>query len=142
MLFSNKPKNFKPKFKAVGCFVIFENKILLLQRATHKHQSETWSGPGGKIEKNETPRQAIAREVFEETGILIPKKNFVHFKKYFIKYSDFDFIYDVFSTTLKEKPKVILNKEHKAFTWMSPRNAFSLSLMEDEDVCIKKFFKI
>ncbi|MCD1266473.1 NUDIX domain-containing protein [Shinella sp. AETb1-6] len=41
---------------------------LLLQR---KGQGEGWSLPAGAIELGETPQQAVAREVLEETGLTV-----------------------------------------------------------------------
>ena len=49
-----------------------ENKILL-----HWHSKvKTWLPPGGHIESNETPVDAVKREAFEETGIHIKLYNF------------------------------------------------------------------
>ena len=48
------------------------DKILLLQRAQHK---KLWPGlynpPGGHIERDETPDEAAARELQEETGLTL-----------------------------------------------------------------------
>lgn len=41
---------------------------LLLQR---KGRGEGWSLPAGAIEPGETPQQAVAREVLEETGLTV-----------------------------------------------------------------------
>ena len=38
--------------------------------ALHWHKLNTWLPPGGHIEKNENPIEAVLREIFEETGIL------------------------------------------------------------------------
>lgn len=38
----------------VGCFVIVEDKLLLVKRADHKSHSGLWAIPSGKQEKNET----------------------------------------------------------------------------------------
>jgi 8-oxo-dGTP diphosphatase len=47
-----------------------ENDVLLLQRAMHK---KLWPGlynaPGGHVEPGETPIEAAARELTEETGL-------------------------------------------------------------------------
>ena len=42
---------------------------LLLVRRAHEPAIGKWSLPGGRIEPDETPAQAAAREVREETGL-------------------------------------------------------------------------
>lgn len=59
------------KKSSIGC--VFKNeKILLIKR----RDVPVWALPGGGVEKNESPRQAIIREIKEETGfdVIIKKK--------------------------------------------------------------------
>lgn len=46
-------------------------RVLLLHRAGECDYPGTWGFPGGKIEEGETPAQAAAREVLEETGLTL-----------------------------------------------------------------------
>jgi 8-oxo-dGTP diphosphatase len=45
------------------------HQILIAQRPLHKPLGGLWEFPGGKIENNESPFEALERELFEETGI-------------------------------------------------------------------------
>lgn len=54
---------------AVGVIRNSEQKIFLTQRAATSHMANKWEFPGGKIEAEETPYQALVRELMEETGI-------------------------------------------------------------------------
>ena len=45
------------------------DKVLVGQRPVGSTLAGNWEFPGGKIEKNESPEQALARELREELGI-------------------------------------------------------------------------
>jgi 8-oxo-dGTP diphosphatase len=49
--------------------LIEEGKVLLTQRKPGTHQALTWEFPGGKVEQDEDPRDALVRELNEEIGI-------------------------------------------------------------------------
>ncbi len=55
---------------AVGAVVFNENKVLLVKRS-NEPAKDMWAVPGGKILPGETMRDALQREVFEETAIQI-----------------------------------------------------------------------
>lgn len=54
-------------------FLIKKDHVLLLNRNKSPWMG-AWNGVGGKIEKNETPRDCIIREIKEETGITVDEK--------------------------------------------------------------------
>ena len=56
---------------AVGAFVFDrDGRVLLVQRAKDPGMG-LWTVPGGRLERNETLAQAVAREVREETGLIV-----------------------------------------------------------------------
>ena len=57
--------------KCASCFVINDNKILLI---FHK-KFQKYIQPGGHIEDDEEPYETAIREVYEETGIKIIIEN-------------------------------------------------------------------
>ena len=57
-------QKFKKHFTA-SALIVQDNKVLLV---FHK-KLQVWLYPGGHIEDNETPDQAVVREVKEETGL-------------------------------------------------------------------------
>lgn len=54
--------------RAVGCFLEFDNRFVILLRAAHKPEGNTWGLPSGKVEDGESDEQAMLRELEEETG--------------------------------------------------------------------------
>jgi ADP-ribose pyrophosphatase YjhB (NUDIX family) len=55
---------------AVGAFVLDGERVLLIRRGRPPGEG-LWSVPGGKLEPGETLAQAVAREVREETGLVV-----------------------------------------------------------------------
>jgi acetyl-CoA carboxylase carboxyl transferase subunit beta len=59
------------RIDAVGAVVVrADGRVLLVRRGRAPAKGE-WSLPGGKIEPGETPAQACAREVREETALAV-----------------------------------------------------------------------
>ena len=59
------------EYGLVVCVWVYDGKgnLLLTRRAKGKSFAGTWENSGGFAKAGETSRQAIARELFEETGI-------------------------------------------------------------------------
>ena len=55
---------------AVSALIVKDGKVLLVKRGCEPNRG-LWSLPGGSIELGETAREAVAREVLEETGLTI-----------------------------------------------------------------------
>ena len=66
------------EFGLVVCVWVYDGKgrILLTRRAKGKSFAGTWENSGGAAKAGETSRQAIARELFEETGIRAEEDEF------------------------------------------------------------------
>lgn len=59
------------EYGLIVCVWVYDGKgrVLMTQRAPEKSFPGTWENSGGAAQSGETSRQAIARELFEETGI-------------------------------------------------------------------------
>lgn len=57
------------------CFLLHGQDVLMLHRKFPPNQG-LWNGVGGHILAGETPKRAVIREVFEETGYEIAEPNF------------------------------------------------------------------
>ena len=73
--------------KTISCAVIFmtPDKKILLGHITG--QNGIYDIPKGMIENNETPKNTAARELYEETGIVIDPDNLIDYgiRKYYSK---------------------------------------------------------
>jgi 8-oxo-dGTP diphosphatase len=56
--------------RVVAALIAKDGKVLVCQRTRHQTMPLKWEFPGGKIEANEQPRDALRRELDEELGIL------------------------------------------------------------------------
>ena len=66
------PKTTMPAHLGANAIITCQGKLLLERR----RDSDTWGLVGGGCKKTETGREAIAREVYEELGLRIPKECF------------------------------------------------------------------
>jgi 8-oxo-dGTP diphosphatase len=134
---------FKPRLEIAAAFIESDDRILLLHRQKNKSQGNKWGIPGGKIDKNETPLQAVIREIEEETGYNISKQSIENLGTVYIEYNEKDhFVYHMFRTQLLGDPgavKINFN-EHKGFTWVTPEDALKMELLEGEDPCFRLIY--
>ena len=72
------PKTTMPAHLGSNAILTWDGKLLLEKR----RDSDIWGMPGGGCKKWETGREAIAREIYEELGIRIPKDAFCKLKVY------------------------------------------------------------
>jgi len=68
----------KGEYGLVVCVWVYDGKgrVLLTRRAPQKSFPHTWENSGGAVKAGETSRQAIARELREETGIKASEDEF------------------------------------------------------------------
>lgn len=68
----NAPRTTMPAHLGANAIITCNGKLLLERR----RDSDTWGLIGGGVRKTETELQAIAREIYEELGLRIPKEKF------------------------------------------------------------------
>ncbi len=99
----------------IGQYVLIlqNGKILLLKRAG----SDSWSLPGGRLNEEDTPREAVKREIEEETGLSIdnlhPYEVLLLKDRYQTKYSVF------FTCNVINVKEIILSEEHSEYDFFA-----------------------
>ena len=59
----------QPLVLVAAAVIIEQGRVLLSQRKTGTHLAGAWEFPGGKVESDEDPRDALTRELLEELGV-------------------------------------------------------------------------
>ncbi|MCB1114357.1 MAG: NUDIX domain-containing protein [Chlamydiia bacterium] len=138
-VFETKPKDFHSEKDVAACYVTCKNRFLLLKRAPDKPQPETWGVPAGKFESEETPDEAVIREVLEEVGLHVTP---THLGELYVKHPDLHFTYHMFHHHFDAFPEVILSPEHTEFVWATYEEALSLPLIGGGKDALAHYHKI
>jgi 8-oxo-dGTP pyrophosphatase MutT (NUDIX family) len=141
MLLKEATYSFKPIFDVVSCYVEHRGRIVVLHRNNEKSQGDRWGVPAGKRKEGEDLRDAMTREIKEETGISVDRSKLQYFKTVFVRHGGYDFVYHMFSISLEKMMAIRINfKEHKDYRWVSPFDALKMPLVGDLDECIRMFY--
>lgn len=142
-IFDEMPKDFKPTLEVASCYCAYEDKILLLKRHPNKSQGNTWGVPAGKMEKGETPRMGIIREVREEIGVNINDKDLIEIGKRYIRLPQIDFVYHMFRKKFLTKPTIKLAlDEHSEAVWVTVAEAMKMPLIAGGDEALTYYTNI
>lgn len=124
------PPGFSPKVVVVACYCEYDDKILLLKRHPDSSQGGTWGVPAGKVEKGESLRQAVIREVFEEVGLDIDREDLEYLDRLFIRTEITEYLYEMFKISFDEKPSIQLSlREHTEYLFVTTEEALKLPLI-------------
>ena len=112
------------RIEVVAAIVEHEGKILCVQRGPSKYEyvSKKWEFPGGKIELNESAKDAIKREIKEELHMEIIAPTF--FTSVIHRYPDFEIKLDFFNCSVANKDIVLT--EHINSVWLLPSEIIAL----------------
>ncbi|MBC2368428.1 (deoxy)nucleoside triphosphate pyrophosphohydrolase [Listeria booriae] len=113
----------KKDIHVVGAVIVQNEKILCAQRSSSSSLALQWEFPGGKIEVNETPQNALIREIQEEMDCEVSIGEQVEHTVY-----EYDFGIVHLTTFLCHlihgEPKLL---EHHAIQWLLPSELDSLT---------------
>lgn len=130
-VFFEAPADFLPFVEVSGCYLECEGKVLFLKRHPLKPQGGTWGVPAGKLEKGETAKETLIREVYEEVGIEICYSGIQQMGQLFMRLPSMDYIFHLFLVTLAQYPLLTLAlAEHEKWQWVTVEEALQLPLIK------------
>ena len=142
VILENKDKKVRHYVDAI--MVNPDDELLLLQRAGYvKPFGGKWAFVGGSIdEKDKSPKDALIREIKEETGIELTF-NEKHTMEYFGKEQHMGWLNDkevisdteYFIVKLETKPEIKISREHLRYKWFDQN-----SIKEKQSKCIPDVF--
>ena len=100
--------------KVVAAIIVDNNKVFATQRGYGEFK-DGWEFPGGKIELNEAPEDAIIREIKEELDTEVEVIELLDTVEY--DYPKFHLSMDCFICRIKSGDLVL--KEHEAAAWLT-----------------------
>ena len=121
------------EYGMVVCVWVYDGKgnLLLTRRAREKTFAGTWENSGGAVKAGENSRSAIARELFEETGIRANPSEFELLDSGRDRHTHYDFYCLKRTTPIEEI--VLLPGETDAAQWVSMEKV--RQMIKDGEIC-------
>jgi len=94
------------------------SQFLVAQRQAGKHLEHYWELPGGKLEFDESPRQALQRELAEEIGIDVILA--VPYMQIYHRYPERNIFLDTWN--VDEYRGEVSARERQAISWIGPED--------------------
>ena len=140
----NPPKTTMPARLGANAIITCKGKLLLEKR----RDSDVWGLVGGGVKKYETEAQAMAREVYEELGIRIPKNRFQKLKVYgepgrIAAYRDgsiWRMVIVVFGSDLEEEPQMTISHESKELRFFSKEELRDVNVVITHSDIVEELF--
>ena len=126
------------KTNLVSCCILKnKNKFLVSQRPLSKIFANFWEFPGGKLENNESFQNAIIRELKEELGIRVNKKNLINLDVITHAYKKNEItILSIFF--LKKWSGTLDAREGQKIEWLNIAQIKKLNFLEGSKVILRK----
>lgn len=140
----NAPKTTMPAHLGANAIITCKGKLLLEKR----RDSNTWGLVGGGVKKWETESQAIAREIYEELGLRIPKEKFTKLAVYgepgriaaFRDGSIWRMVIVVFGLELDEQPQMRISAESRDLRFFSKEELKDIEIVVTHSDIVEDWF--
>lgn len=141
----NPPKTTQGAHLGANAIITYQNKILLEKR----RDCDLWGLVGGGVKRQETPLDAIVREIYEELGIRVSKDRFEKLGVYgepgrIAAYRDgsiWRMVVVVFRLELDEKPEIVISEESKDMCFFSKEELKDIQIVVTHSDIVEDWFK-
>lgn len=140
----NAPKTTQGAHLGANAIITCNGKLLLEKR----RDSDTWGLVGGGVKDSEEPLDAIAREIKEELGIRIPKKQFRKLAVYgepgrIAAYCDgsvWRMVVVVFALELEKEPEITISAESRDMRFFSKEELKEIEVVITHSDIVEDWF--
>ena len=120
--------------EVVAALIWQNDKFMICQRPAHKARGLLWEFVGGKVEPDETKRQALIRECKEELNIILSVGDV--FMDVIHEYPDLTVHLTLFNAVIAEGEPQML--EHNDIRWITPSEISNYDFCPaDEEILAK-----
>lgn len=141
---ANAPKTTMPAHLGANAIITCGGKLLLEKR----RDSDLWGLVGGGVKKTESSLQAMAREVYEELGLRIPKEKFVKLDVYgepgriaaFQDGSIWRMVIVVYGLELEQEPVMRISSESKQLRFFTREELKSIEIAVTHQDIVEDWF--
>lgn len=113
-----------------------DGRMLVSRRPAHKHLGGLWEFPGGKVEPDEDPVVALARELDEELGVRLLTARPFTFARH--AYSDRTLLLLFYTVTIAGEPRPL---EDNPVRWVTAAELAALSVPEADRDAIARLLE-
>lgn len=140
----NPPKTTQGAHLGANAIITYNGKLLLEKR----RDCDLWGLVGGGVKRQESPLQAIAREIHEELGLRISSDRFTKLGVYgepgrIAAYQDgsiWRMVVVVFSLELEEEPEIILSAESRDMRFFSKEELINIEIVVTHSDIVEDWF--
>ncbi len=140
----NPPKTTQGAHLGANAIITCNGKLLLEKR----RDCDLWGLVGGGVKRQETPLDAIAREIHEELGLRVSKDKFRKLGVYgepgrIAAYQDgsiWRMVVVVFSLELEEEPEIVLSAESRDMRFFSKEELNEIEIVVTHSDIVEEHF--
>ena len=119
--------------RVVAAIILDDDKVFATQRGYGEFK-DGWEFPGGKIDKGETPEEALVREIKEELDTEIEVINLLDT----IEYDYPNFHLSMYCFICKIRSGTLVLKEHESAKWLTKEELYSVDWLPADFELIPK----